>query len=137
MKTPLVACNLEFLGGFSSIKLQDDGEFSSSPWWLKLYDSKVGRLWGYVEVSWGNTRKEWKFFSKEDKIHLGFWGGDGRIKKIGKLKKEIENECLWQCWPKFSRARKEKFHALCPKLEELKKNMISGLQWNFNFCWRG
>ena len=44
-----------------------------------------------------------------------------------------------ECWfmeggRNFVGTREERFCSLCPKLEELEKNMIGELQRNFNFC---
>ena len=49
----------------------------------------------------------------EEKNGEGWFNGDGRI-------------CLG--------TRRENFSCLCPKLGGLKKNVISGPEWKFQFC---
>ena len=70
--------------------------------------------------------------SKRRQDSLRILGGDGKDEE----EKEVEEEKWSRKQDKGSEilgARRENFDNLCPKLEEVKKNVIGGPKWHFNF----
>ena len=127
-----MTCNLEFLGGFSSIKLQDDDGLLLFSLGLRLYDPKVGSLWSDLDILLRNTRKKWKFWEEEGKIYLEAWVEIRRIEERMKWKKEMEG-LGFNGLAEFLRTWRGEFDDFYTKLEGWKRVWLVDLGGNLNF----
>ena len=91
-----------------------------------------------MRLCWGFLREfeeRMKNLKKRRQSSLRNLNGDGENGEKHEMKERNGGCVCFIGWLKLAREKKGKFDDLCPKLEEVKKNMIDGPKCHFQFCW--